>query len=60
VESVKIADPDYRPRIPELPEVGDRIGIAIDEVMGGEKTAKEALDSAAADVEKIMEEAGYY
>ena len=50
----------YRPRIPEYWEIGDRIGIAVEEVITGSKTAKQALDEAQRDVDKIMREAGYY
>jgi ABC-type glycerol-3-phosphate transport system substrate-binding protein len=60
LKSMADSDPNYRPNIPELPEVGDRIGIAINEVMTGKKSAQQALDDAAKDVEKIMKEAGYY
>jgi len=58
--SLEMSSPDYRPLIPEWNEIGDRIGIAVSEVLTEQKTAQEALDEAAADVEKIMEEAGYY
>ena len=58
--SMDDADPQYRPIIPELPEVGDRIGIAISEAMTDEKSIQEALDEAAKDVEQIMKMAGYY
>lgn len=60
VRSIEIADPDFRPRLPEWEEIGDRIGIAVSEVLTKTKTAKEGLDEAAADVEKIMQRAGYY
>jgi len=58
--SIEIADPNFRPRLPEWEEIGDRIGIAVSEVLTKTKTAKKALDEAAADVEKIMQKAGYY
>lgn len=58
--SLEMSSPDYRPLIPEWNEIGDRIGIAVSEVLTEQKTAQEALDEAAANVEKIMEEAGYY
>jgi ABC-type glycerol-3-phosphate transport system substrate-binding protein len=54
------SSPDYRPRIPEYWEIGDRIGIAIEEVITGGKTAKQALDEAQTDIDKIMRNAGYY
>jgi len=60
LKSMEYSDPNYRPNIPELPEVGDRIGIAINEAMTGRKSIKQALDDAAKDVEDIMRQAGYY
>ena len=60
LESMVDSDSNYRPNIPELPEVGDRIGIAINEAMTEKKSVKQALDAAAKDVENIMRQAGYY
>ncbi len=59
-ENINRSSPDYRPRIPEYWQIGDRIGIAIEEVITGTKTAKMALDEAQKDVDKIMRDAGYY
>ncbi len=59
-DKINKSSPDYRPRIPEYWELGDRIGIAVEEVITGVKTAKQALDEAQRDVDKIMREAGYY
>ena len=59
-ENINRSSPDYRPRIPEYWEIGDRIGIAIEEVITGTKTAKRALDEAQKDVDRIMRDAGYY
>jgi multiple sugar transport system substrate-binding protein len=43
----------------EQAEVGDRWSVAVQEVLLNEKSAKDALDSAAADINKIIEKAGY-
>ena len=58
--NINRSSPDYRPRVPEYWEIGDRIGIAVEEVITGSKTAKQALDEAQKDVDKIMREAEYY
>jgi ABC-type glycerol-3-phosphate transport system substrate-binding protein len=58
VKSYELADPNFRPLIPEWREVGNIIGIAVEQVIAGEKSAKEALDWAAKEVERIMREAG--
>jgi len=60
VRSMEVADPEFRPRIPEWNEIGDRLGIAVSEVLTKVKTTKEALNEAAKDIEKILAEAGYY
>lgn len=57
-DSLKLADPDYRPRNAITSEVGTRVSVAISEVLSGEKTAAEALKDANADVNKIMRDAG--
>ena len=58
VKSYELADPNFRPLIPEWREVGNIVGIAIEQVIAGEKSAKEALDWAAKEVERIMRESG--
>ena len=62
----EIASIDYRPRIPVWREVGNRIGIAVSDVIakaqGGAdpySEAKKALDAAAKDIRDIMIKAGY-
>ncbi len=47
VEAIKVADPDYRPRIVEWRDIGNRLGIAVEEVIAGIKPPKQALDEAA-------------
>jgi len=58
--AIEASSPDYRPRIKEWHEVGDRIGVAVSEAIAGEKTAEDALREAARDVEVMMRRAGYY
>ncbi|OPZ88449.1 MAG: hypothetical protein BWY74_03131 [Firmicutes bacterium ADurb.Bin419] len=55
-ESLEIADADYRPRFPYWREMGDRLGIAVQSVIAGEKDAKAAMDGAQEDAVKLMEE----
>jgi ABC-type glycerol-3-phosphate transport system substrate-binding protein len=58
VEGLKYAQSPF-PSIPEWPEVGDRIGAALNRIIIGSDIKKE-LDSAAKDVSAIMKSAGYY
>jgi len=58
-DSLALADADYRPRIDEASEVGTAVSIAISEVLAGEKSAKDALEDANKEVNRILEEAGY-
>jgi ABC-type glycerol-3-phosphate transport system substrate-binding protein len=53
-ESFSLSDPDYRPRIEKASEVGTRVSIAVQEVLSGEKAAKDALLEANADIAEIM------
>lgn len=66
------AHPEYRamaaslpyaktvPNMPEFSKVFDILGIAVQQACLREKTPKEALDWAASEVYKVMDEAGYY
>lgn len=47
VQAIKEADPDYRPRIVEWRDIGNRLGIAVEEVIAGIKPASAALNEAA-------------
>ncbi|MCX6089500.1 MAG: extracellular solute-binding protein [Candidatus Atribacteria bacterium] len=60
IEKALAAETKTTPQIPEYAQVDDLIGIACSKVIAGEKTAKEALDEAAQQVEEIMKKAGYY
>jgi len=60
-EALKYADPDWRPIIPEWPEVEtEYLGIAVNEVLTGVKTPEEATMAQVEAVRKIMKRAGYY
>jgi len=61
VDQVKLADPDWRPAVPEWPEIETMyFGIAVNEVLIGLKTPEEAMAGIMEPVRKILEEAGYY
>jgi multiple sugar transport system substrate-binding protein len=47
-------DVDWRPRIPEWPEIGEVMAIAIQEALVGRKTPKQALDDANAELRRIL------
>jgi ABC-type glycerol-3-phosphate transport system substrate-binding protein len=53
--NVKIA---YR-LIPEFAPIGDRVGIAIQQIASRQKSAKAAMDDAQKDVVEIVKKAGY-
>lgn len=50
------AKADYRPRFERWREVGDLVGIAVQQVVAGEKDATSALGEAQAEVEKTLRE----
>ncbi|MDR5698082.1 MAG: sugar ABC transporter substrate-binding protein [Armatimonadota bacterium] len=47
-------DVDWRPRIPEWPEIGEVMAIAIQEALVGRKTPKQALDDANAGLRRVL------
>ena len=49
-----------RPGIPEITPIIDIWGLAISKVVTGQADAKSALDEAAVEVRKVLEDAGYY
>jgi multiple sugar transport system substrate-binding protein len=55
-----MANPNYKPRIPEWVDIGEHISIAVSEVLTNQKDAKTALDEAASYAENALSEAGYY
>lgn len=61
VEQLKCARADWRPLIPEYPEIDAQIiGIAVSEAITGTKTAQQAMDDANVKVEALLTEKGYY
>ena len=59
-KSLAVGNPEYRPRIPEWPQIQDIASRALDEVIVGTKSAKEAFGSANKSVYEVMQKAGYY
>jgi len=57
---VRRAGREVRPMIGEYTEIGDRIGLAVQNAVEGSETSSHALKSAARDVYEIMKKAGYY
>lgn len=60
LKSLADSELNYTPILPEWAEVADQVSIAVSSALIGEKTPKDALDAAAAAVDKIMIKAGYY
>ncbi|NLY06452.1 ABC transporter substrate-binding protein [Candidatus Sordicultor fermentans] len=58
MESFRITNPNYRPLIEEWREIGDRLGIEVENVIAGIKPAKEALDEAAAYAAEVLKKTG--
>ncbi len=53
-EALKYSSPDYRPLLPELPQVMDIVDLAINSSLAGLKTPKEALDQAQEELEALL------
>jgi multiple sugar transport system substrate-binding protein len=61
LENLKYANPDWRPIIPEWPEISVQyVGVALHEAITGKKTPEKAMGDVVDPVRKIMEKAGYY
>ncbi len=61
LENLKYANPDWRPLIPEWPEISMQyVGIALHEAITGKKTPEKAMNDVVEPVKKIMEKGGYY
>jgi len=58
VESFKITDPGYRPLIEEWREIGDRLGIAVENVIAGIQPVQEALNEAALYAAEVLMRTG--
>jgi multiple sugar transport system substrate-binding protein len=53
-KSFENADGDYRPRIPQYPEIQDMLGTAVNAVLVGDVDPKAALDEVQAKAEKLF------
>lgn len=61
VKQLECARADWRPLIPEYPEIDAQIiGIAVSEAITGTKTAQQAMDEANERTEALLTEKGYY
>jgi len=58
VESLAVAEVDYRPRMKEWREIGDILGIAVENVIAGIKPADASLDEAAEFARETLERSG--
>jgi multiple sugar transport system substrate-binding protein len=47
-------DPDWRPRVPQWPAIGETMSVAIQQALVGQATPKAALDNAQTRIEQIM------
>ena len=47
-------DGDYRPRIPQYPQIQDILGTAVNAVLIGNEDPKKALDGAQAEAAKLF------
>jgi multiple sugar transport system substrate-binding protein len=47
-------DPDWRPRVPQWPKIGEIMAVAVQSALVKQKTPKEALDEANSQIAKIM------
>jgi len=55
------ANPNWRPAIAEFPLISTQyFGVAVNQVLTGEKSPEEAMQSIVEPIRKIMEEGGYY
>lgn len=48
-------DPDWRPRVPEWPDLGEAVAIVVQEALTNQKSPEQALDEANAEITRIME-----
>jgi ABC-type glycerol-3-phosphate transport system substrate-binding protein len=60
-EDARIARIDYRPfQLPEWVQIGDLLGIAVQDVISGKSNAKDALGEANKKITDLMKKAGYF
>jgi ABC-type glycerol-3-phosphate transport system substrate-binding protein len=58
LDDLKVANPDFRPRVDNWLEVGDRLSLAVQAAISG-SSVSDQLNSAQDDITKIMKQAGY-
>jgi multiple sugar transport system substrate-binding protein len=59
LEQLPHADPDWRPIIPEWGEINQTIGVAVNQVLTGDKEPMEAMQSVVDPIRAIVEKGGY-
>jgi len=59
VDQLPHVNPDWRPIIPEWGEINNIMGIAVNQVLTGEKQPQEAMDGIVDPIRSIMVRAGY-
>ena len=59
LEQLPHADPDWRPIIPEWGEINQTIGVAVNQVLTGEKEPMEAMEAITEPLETIVRKGGY-
>lgn len=60
VDQLPHVNPDWRPIIPEWGEINNLMGIAVNQVLTGEKEPQQAMDELIDPITEIMKRAGYY
>lgn len=53
IEALNLSKCEYRV-VPEFPQVGERLGQGLGEIISGQKSVKDAMDSIQADCEQVM------
>ena len=48
------SDPDWRPRVPQWPAIGETMAVALQQALSGQQTPKAALDGAQRRIEQVM------
>lgn len=59
IESLNMARADYRPLIPEWPEIGDIFGAQVNGAVNGGYSAEDALKEANKQITEVLKNAGY-
>lgn len=59
LEQLPFADPDWRPIIPQWGEINQTIGVAVNQVLTGEKEPMEAMEAITEPITTIVKKAGY-